>query len=73
MSVASGSELPLKGFRHIGTATRGFGYEEGDPYGEFLPPAVEVNADGDGEFMRAVTSSARDLCSAYDAKSRQPL
>ena len=39
---------------HIGTPTRGFGYEEGDPYAEFLPPAVEVNADGDGEFMRAV-------------------
>jgi hypothetical protein len=39
---------------HIGTPTRGFGYEEDDPYAEFLPPAVEVNADGDGEFMRAV-------------------
>ena len=39
---------------HIGTPTRGFGYEEGDPYAEFLPPPVEVNADGDGEFMRAV-------------------
>jgi hypothetical protein len=39
---------------HIGTPTRGFGYEQGDPYAEFLPPAVEVNADGDSEFMRAV-------------------
>ena len=39
---------------HIGTPIKGFGYENGDPYAEFLPPAVEVNADGDSEFMRAV-------------------
>jgi len=39
---------------HVGTPTRGFGYENGDPYAEFLPPAVEVNAEGDSEFMRAV-------------------
>jgi hypothetical protein len=39
---------------HIGTPTRGFGYEDGDPYAEFLPPAVEVNTEGDSEFMRAV-------------------
>lgn len=39
---------------HIGTPTEGFGYEKGDPYAAFLPPPVEVNADGDSEFMRAV-------------------
>jgi hypothetical protein len=39
---------------HIGTPTREFGYENGDPYAEFLPPAVEVKAEGDSEFMRAV-------------------
>jgi hypothetical protein len=39
---------------HIGTPTRGFGYEEGDPYAEFLPPPVEVNTEGDSDFMRAV-------------------
>jgi hypothetical protein len=39
---------------HIGTPTRGFGYKEGDPYAEFLPPPVGVNAEGDSEFMRAV-------------------
>jgi hypothetical protein len=39
---------------HVGTPTRGFGYEDGDPYAEFLPPAVEVNAEGDSEFMRAI-------------------
>ena len=39
---------------HIGTPTPGFGYEDGDPYGKFLPPPVEVDAEGDSEFMRAV-------------------
>src|SRR5919197_6045390 len=39
---------------HIGTPTRGFGYEQGDPYDEFLPPPIVVNADGDSDFMRAV-------------------
>jgi hypothetical protein len=39
---------------HIGTPTRGHGYEDGDPYADFLPPPVEVNAEADSEFMRAV-------------------
>jgi hypothetical protein len=39
---------------HIGTPTKGFGYDGGDPYADFLPPPVEVNAEGDSEFMRAV-------------------
>ena len=32
---------------HVGTPTPGFGYEDGDPYREFLPPAIAVDADGD--------------------------
>ena len=39
---------------HIGTPTPGFGYEEGDLYAEFLPPAVPVPPDEDSELMRAV-------------------
>ena len=39
---------------HVGTPTAGFGYEDGDPYAEFLPPPVEVNAEGESKFMRAV-------------------
>lgn len=27
---------------HIGIPTPGHGYEAGDPYGEFLPPAIPV-------------------------------
>ena len=39
---------------HVGTPTRGFDYEDGDPYADFLPPPLKVNAEGDSEFMRAV-------------------
>ena len=39
---------------HIGSSTPGLGYEDGDPYAEFLPPALATNEDGDAEFMRAV-------------------
>jgi len=39
---------------HVGTPTPGFGYEDGDPYADFLPPPVAVTTDGDSEFMRAV-------------------
>ena len=39
---------------HIGSPTPGAGYENGDPYERFLPPPVQVDADGDAPFMRAV-------------------
>jgi hypothetical protein len=39
---------------HIGTPTPGCGYETGDPYFAFLPPAVEVAPDDDGAALRAV-------------------
>jgi hypothetical protein len=39
---------------HIGSPSPGAGYESGDPYGAFLPPPVELNADGDAPHMRAV-------------------
>jgi len=37
---------------HIGSPTPGCGYESGDPYADFLPPAIEANDDGTG--LRAV-------------------
>lgn len=37
---------------HIGTPTPGYGYEAGDPYADFLPPAVPAREDGEG--LRAV-------------------
>ncbi|MCS4142380.1 hypothetical protein [Salinibacter ruber] len=39
---------------HIGSPTPGLGYEDGDPYGAFLPPPLETNKHGEHEFMRAV-------------------
>ena len=39
---------------HVGTPTPGFGYEDGDPFAGFLPPAIEVDADGDAPIYRAV-------------------
>jgi hypothetical protein len=32
---------------HIGTPTEGLGYESGDPYASFLPPAIPVTEDED--------------------------
>jgi hypothetical protein len=34
---------------HVGTPTQGHGYEDGDPYSSFLPPAVPVNDDDETE------------------------
>ena len=39
---------------HIGSPTPGCGYEDGDPYAAFLPPALATNADGEAPFDRAV-------------------
>jgi hypothetical protein len=39
---------------HIGSPTPGCGYEAGDPYAAFLPPALQTNADGEAPFERAV-------------------
>ncbi len=39
---------------HIGTPTPGYGYEEGDPYSSFLPPAIEASPNEEGRLLRAV-------------------
>jgi hypothetical protein len=39
---------------HIGSPTPGCGYETGDPYAAFLPPALLTDADGDAAHDRAV-------------------
>ena len=39
---------------HIGSPTPGCGYENGDPYADFLPPAIRTGKDGDAPFNRAV-------------------
>ena len=39
---------------HIGSPTPGCGYEDGDPYAAFLPPAIETDEEGSAKFNRAV-------------------
>lgn len=39
---------------HVGSPTPGCGYEDGDPYAEFLPPALRTDQGGEHEYMRAV-------------------
>jgi hypothetical protein len=39
---------------HIGTPTAGYGYESGDPYASFLPPAVPMPDDEDDLGLRAI-------------------
>jgi len=39
---------------HIGTPTEGYGYESGDPYASFLPPAIPMPDDEDDLGLRAV-------------------
>jgi hypothetical protein len=39
---------------HVGSPTPGMGYESGDPYAAFLPPAMETDAEGNAPCHRAV-------------------
>ena len=39
---------------HIGTPTEGYGYEAGDPYAGFLPPAIPVSDDETTAALRAI-------------------
>lgn len=45
---------------HIGSPTPGCGYEDGDPYGEFLPPPLLTDQEGEHEYMRAVVFVTED-------------
>lgn len=39
---------------HIGTPTPGYGYESGDPYESFLPPAIRIVDATSEDDLRAV-------------------
>jgi hypothetical protein len=39
---------------HIGTPTPGYGYDSGDPYAAFLPPALRIGVDASEDCLRAV-------------------
>lgn len=51
---------------HAGSPTPGCGYEDGDPYAAFLPPAVETPADGEAPHYRAVV-----IVTEYSAKGTE--
>src|SRR5438874_935057 len=39
---------------HIGTPSPGYGCESGDPFADFLPPAIPVPENDDGTTLRAM-------------------
>jgi hypothetical protein len=39
---------------HVGTSATGYGYESGDPYAAFLPPAIRIEDDTPEDELRAV-------------------
>jgi len=39
---------------HVGTPTPGYGYEPGDPYAAFLPPALRIDSGTSEDELRAV-------------------
>lgn len=39
---------------HVGTPTAGYGYESGDPYAAFLPPALRIERGTSEDDLRAV-------------------
>ena len=59
---------------HIGTPTPGHGYEDGDPYASFLPPAIQIPADDDedGDYpMRAVVFVKRGTPKGTDRSGQE--
>jgi hypothetical protein len=49
---------------HSGSPTPRLGYDNGDPYAEFLPSAVATDENGNAEFLRAVViiTEETELC-----------
>jgi hypothetical protein len=45
---------------HIGSPTPGCGYEDGDPYADFLPLPVETDETGEAPYNRAVVFVTED-------------
>ena len=45
---------------HVGTPTVGYGYESGDPFRTFLPPALRVGTEASEDDLRAVVFVVAD-------------
>jgi len=60
---------------HVGTPTPGYGYESGDPYAAFLPPALRIDNTPEDE-LRAVVfvvSMTKKGTSRSDQEYESPL
>ncbi len=61
---------------HVGTPTPGYGYETGDPYKAFLPPALQIGTDACEDDLRAVVfviATARKGASQSGQEYESPL
>ncbi len=61
---------------HVGTPTPGYGYESGDPYESFLPPAVRIDGVTSEDDLRAVvfvTSTSKKGTSRSGQEYETPL
>lgn len=56
---------------HIGSPTPGNGYEAGDPYAAFLPPAVTTSQHGDAPHMRAAVFVLDDTAKGTDRSGQE--
>ena len=55
MRAANGVEVLAQDvLAHVGTPTPGYGYESGDPYEAFLPPALRIGNGMPDDELRAV-------------------
>jgi hypothetical protein len=61
---------------HVGTPTPGYGYESGDPYEAFLPPALRIDSRTSDDDLRAVVfvvSTSRKGTSRSGQEYESPL
>lgn len=55
---------------HVGTPTEGFGYEDGDPFGDFLPLAIALEGEDDRR-LRAVVIVTGDTKKGTDRAGQE--
>lgn len=56
---------------HIGSPTPGCGYEDGDPYADFLPPPVKTDEEGQAEFDRAIVFVTNETKKGTDRSGQE--
>ena len=56
---------------HNGSPTPGCGYEEGDPYGDFLPPPVETDEHGEAPHDRAVVFVTDEMAKGTERSGQE--